>query len=166
MKSALLLVPLLLFAAGAQAQVYKCVNAGGQTVYSQTPCPQNSRSTTLERNAPRPAPAPQAKSEKGDAAKGAAAKAPSGPKSLAEEEQEFRKREQEKREEAQKLAKQQEQARDRAENCRNAREQLRNLDSGMRQTRIAPDGERYFLDEAQMAGAKAEAESAVASWCK
>ncbi|MCC6474282.1 MAG: DUF4124 domain-containing protein [Burkholderiales bacterium] len=162
----LLIAGLLLAATGTQAQVYKCVSPGGQTVYSQSPCPKNARSTTLERNAPRAAPAPQAKSDKGDAAKGEAAKAPAGPKSTADLEQDFRKRQQTKQEETEKLAKEQTQQRDREENCKNARLQVVNLESNPRQMRVNEAGERYFLDDDQLAAAKTQAQRAVESWCK
>jgi len=47
---------LSLLAAGAQAQVYKCVDASGKTAYSQSPCPGSARSAPVARAAP-PAPA-------------------------------------------------------------------------------------------------------------
>ena len=43
----LVAVTLSLCAASAQAQVFKCVDGSGKTVYSQSPCPKDARSTTL-----------------------------------------------------------------------------------------------------------------------
>jgi len=60
----------------AHAQVYKCVD-GGRTIYSQTPCPSNSSSSTLSRTAPT-SPAPGTET--------------SGAPGTAEQEQAFRKR--------------------------------------------------------------------------
>src|SRR5258708_38155919 len=95
-----LLVVAFLVASSAQAQVHKCVDAAGKIIYTQDPCPANTKSGTMSRNvlsapaaAPAPAASPDDKAAKGDAAKGDAAKK-SGPKTTAEQEQEFRKRQQ------------------------------------------------------------------------
>src|SRR4051812_25880230 len=72
----------------AQAQVNKCVDPSGKTVYSQAPCPANTKSSSV-RSAPAAPPAPVAADAKSDA-KGAAAK--SGPKTAAELDRDFRKR--------------------------------------------------------------------------
>jgi hypothetical protein len=160
---------LLVFAAGAQAQVYKCIDAGGKTTYLQSPCPSGAKSTAISRTVP-PAPAqsePAARvggAEKGDKA-GKAAKA-SGPKSAAELEQDFRKRKQEQEKsremEEQKLA----DTKVREENCRNSRLQFINLESGVRQLRVDEKGDRKFLDEAGIEQEKANARKLVDQWCK
>lgn len=158
------------FATGAQAQVYKCIDASGKTTYLQSPCPSGAKSTAISRTVP-PAPA-QAEPAVGGAEKGGkadkagkAAKA-SGPKSAAELEQEFRQRQQEqekaREKEAQKLA----ETKAREENCRNSRLQLVNLESGARQLRIDDKGERQVLDEAGVEQAKANARKLVDQWCK
>src|SRR5689334_11533348 len=74
------LVVVLVAALPAHAQVYKCVE-GARTVYSQTPCPANSQSITINRNAPTTPPPGEAKT--------------AAPKSAADQEQAFRKRQQE-----------------------------------------------------------------------
>lgn len=154
----------LAFAAGAgHAQVFKCVDASGKTVYSQVPCPKSAKATTLERNAPPPP--PPAAAAKGDTAKGAAAKA-TGPKTAAELEQDFRKRRQEQDEARKKEEQKLTEAREKEENCRNARTQLVSLDSGIRQTRVDERGERIFLEDAQVEAEKARARKAVDTWCK
>ena len=157
------------FATGAHAQVYKCIDAGGKTTYLQSPCPSDAKSAAISRTVP-PAP-PQSEpaagiggAEKGDKA-GKAAKA-SGPKSAAELEQDFRKRKQEqeksREKEEQKLA----DTKLREENCRNSRLQLVNLESGVRQLRIDEKGERQFLDDAGIEQEKAKARKVVEQWCK
>jgi len=165
----LVLSVFLVFAAGAQAQVYKCIDAGGKTTYLQSPCPSGAKSTAISRTVP-PAP-PQTEpaagaggAEKGDKA-GKAAKA-SGPKSAAELEQDFRKRKQEqeksREKEEQKLA----ETKMREENCRNSRLQLINLESGVRQLRVDEKGERKYLDESGIEQEKANARKLVDQWCK
>lgn len=165
----LVLSVFLLFATGAQAQVYKCIDAGGKTTYLQSPCPSGAKSTAISRTVP-PAP-PQSEpaagvggAEKADKA-GKAAKA-SGPKSAAELEQDFRKRKQEqdksREKEQQKLA----ETRVREENCRNSRLQIINLESGVRQLRVDEKGDRKFLDEAGIEQEKANARKLVDQWCK
>lgn len=153
---------LSLLAAGAQAQVYKCVDASGKTAYSQSPCPGSARSAPVARAAP-PAPAAAPAAKGGDAGKAAK---PSGPKSAAELEQEFRKRKQEqedvRKKEEQKLA----EAKDKEENCRSARQQLASIEAGMRQARINEKGERYFLDDGQIAQEKTSARKSIDQWCK
>jgi len=152
----------LLAAGAAQAQGYKCVDTGGKTVYSQVPCPKASKATTLQRTAPA---VPQAAAAKGDAGKGDAAKA-SGPKTTAEMEQDFRKRRLEQEEARKKQDQAMGDAKAKQENCRNARLSLANLESGARQSRTNEKGERYFLDDGQIASEKDRMRRAVEASCK
>lgn len=167
----LALSALSVYAAAAQAQVYKCVDASGKTAYLQSPCPTGAKSTAITRAVP-PAPTPPAaekagadKGDKGDKA-GKDGKAASGSKTAAEQELEFRKRRQEQEKaqekEAQKLA----ETKVRGENCRNARLQLINLESGARQLRMDEKGERSFLNEDQIEREKASARKLAEQWCK
>ena len=163
----LVLSALSVFAAGAQAQVYKCIDASGKTTYLQSPCPSGAKSTAISRTVP-PAP-PQAEPAVGGADKadkaGKAAKA-SGPKTAAELEQDFRKRKQEqekaREKEEQKLA----ETKAREENCRNSRLQVINLESGARQLRVDEKGNRNYLDEGQIEQEKANARKLAEQWCK
>ena len=165
----LVLSALSVFAAGAQAQVYKCIDASGKTTYLQSPCPSGAKSTAISQTVP-PAP-PQSEpaagvgsAEKADKA-GKAAKA-SGPKTAAELEQDFRKRKQEqekaREKEEQKLA----ETKAREENCRNSRLHVINLESGARQVRVDEKGNRNVLDEGQVEQEKASARKLVEQWCK
>jgi len=45
---------LYLWAAGAQAQVYKCIDASGKTTYLQSPCPAGAKSSAISRTVPEP----------------------------------------------------------------------------------------------------------------
>jgi len=149
-------------AAGAQAQVYKCVDASGNTTYLQSPCPTGAKSSAISRTVP---PAPAAAPATGSGAPDKAAKA-SGPKTAAEMELDYRKRKQE--EEKQREKEQQKLADSKAteENCRNSKAQLASLESGMRQMRFNAQGQPEALDEAQVEQAKANARRLVDQWCR
>lgn len=163
MRRLAVLGAMMVFAAGAQAQVYKCVDASGRTTYLQSACPSGAKSSTVSRTvppAPSPAPTPAGAADKS----GKAGKA-SEPKSAAELEQEYRKRRQDQEKaqekEQQKLA----EAKMREENCRNARIQITGLESGVR-ARINEKGERYALDDTQYEQELASARRLADQWCK
>jgi hypothetical protein len=148
-------------AANAQAQVYKCVDAGGKVVYSQTPCPANTKSGTMSRNVLTPA-APSADSpadKPADAAKSAA------PQTAAEQEQAFRKRQQDQAKAAKESEQKSAETQRKAESCRNARERLAQFEIGGRLSRINAQGERYYMDDAQVEQEKARARSDAAQSC-
>lgn len=156
----------LLCAAGAHAQVYKCVDSGGKITYSQYPCPATAKSGSVGRHLDAPAySAPAAApAEKGAAAKAAAKDA--APKTPAEQEQAFRKRLQD-QDKAQKEAEQKEaQAKIDEANCRNARERLAQYEIGGRISRVDAQGERYYLDDAQIEQQKASARADISKACK
>jgi len=153
-----------LLASSTQAQVHKCVDAGGKIVYSQDPCPANMKSGTMSRNvlsAPAAAStaSPEDKAAKGDAAKSAA------PKTAAEQEMEFRKRQQEQAKAAKQSEQKSAEAQLKQENCRNARERLAQYEIGGRLNRINAQGERYYLDDAQVEQEKAKARADIARAC-
>ncbi len=148
---------LLLPCSGAWGQVYKCVDGSGKTVYSQSPCQGGAKSATIRQAVP---PAPP-----GAAASGAAAKS-SGPKSTAEQEIEFRKRRSEEADAAKKAQDKAGEDQSKAENCRSAKTSLASLESGARQARTNENGERYFLEDGQIAQEKERARKAMESWCK
>jgi hypothetical protein len=152
----------LCLALPASAQMYKWVDANGKVQYSDKPPPSNIKTEKLR--APPPAPAasaPAAAEGKGGDKKDAAK---SGPKTLAEQEQAFRKRQLDAAKSQETDEKKQAAARDRAENCRRAKAALANLQLGGRQVRMDEKGERVYLDDQQIvqetAKAKQEAESA------
>lgn len=161
MIRAVFLLGALLIAATAEAQVNKCIGAYGKIIYSQDPCPANTKPAAMARDV-RPAPqttAPAPSAEKAGAAKSDA------PKSAAEQEQAFRKRQQDQEKaakEAQQKAAQSEQKQD---NCRNARERLATFEAGGRITRLNAAGERYYLDDAQIEQEREGARLAVKQAC-
>lgn len=151
------IVLLVLPCSGAWAQVYKCVDGAGKTVYTQSPCQGGAKSAAIRQAVP-PAPA-------GTAASTGAAKS-SGPKSIAEQEIEFKKRRAEEAEVAKKAQDKAGEDQSKAENCRSAKTSLASLESGARQARTNENGERYFLEDGQIAQEKERARKAVDSWCK
>jgi len=161
-----LLAIAFLAVSSAQAQVYKCVDANGKTIYAQNPCPANMKSGTMSRNvlqAPAPA-APSADSPADKAAKGDAAKS-AAPKTAAEQEQAFRKRQQDQAKAAKDSGQKAAEAQQKAEACRNARERLAQYEIGGRLSRINAQGERYYIDDAQVEQEKVRARADIALSC-
>jgi hypothetical protein len=147
MKNLLLFVALAAASSLASAQVYKCVDAQGKTVYSQAPCPGTAKSTTID-SRPAPAAAPAAKGSdprKADA--------------------EFKKRQLEAQKEQEKEQKASEEKEAKKVNCASAQQQLQLYQSGQRLSRLNASGERYYLDEKDIAQETAKAQQAVQQWC-
>ena len=136
-----------LLAAAAQAQVYKCVDAQGKTVYSQAPCPSGAKAKTLSTDAPPPPSADTGKS-------------------ASTAEMEFRKRQSERAEADKKAAQQASEEKQKQENCSRARASLAQMEAGGRMTRFNANGEREFLGDAEVAQEKARAQALVKEWCK
>jgi len=165
MRKALLLIASLAFTGSAAAQ-YKWVDQNGRIQYGDTP-PAGARSSTV-----RPSPAPrvdaaqdEAKDDaKKDEAKKEEAKKDKGPATMAEKEADFRKRRLEADKEREKQAQAQQDADRKRENCARARENVRVLESG-RVTRVDGKGERYYLDDAQLAQETVKARQVVQEWC-
>lgn len=148
MKTAFLLIGALL-AAPASAQVYKCVDASGKTVYSQSPCPAGQAAKVISKAQP---------TEPAAAAPGA--KPPANP------DQDFRKRQAERAEADKKASEDDAKAKQRAEACVRAREAVAQFDMGGRFAGVDAKGERYFYDDNRIAQEKARAQAQVAENCK
>ena len=146
-----LFVSTLLAAPQAWAQVYKCVDATGNTVYSQSPCPPGQSAKVLSRK-------PAAVEDTAPAKPGA--KPPANP------EQDYRKRQKEREEADKKAGEQAAQAKQRQEQCTRARESVAQYEMGGRFSGMNEKGERYFMDESQIAQAKARAQALVNESCK
>ena len=160
-----LLAVAYLVASSAQAQVRKCVDAEGKIIYTQDPCPANTKSGSISRSVIQaPAAAPADSAAKGDAGKSDAPKS-AAPKTAAEQEQAFRKRQQDQAKAAKESEQKSAEAQRKAENCRNARERLTQYEIGGRQSRINAQGERYYLDDSQIDQEKARARADVAQSC-
>ena len=149
MKIALLITGALL-AAPASAQVYKCVDAAGKTVYSQQRCPAGESSKVISRSAP-----PEE-----------AAETKPGGKPPATPEQEYRKRQADRAEADKKAAEEETKAKARADNCKRAREALAAFDMGGRFAGVDAKGEKYFYDDNRIAQEKARAQQLADDSCK
>lgn len=160
-----LALPLLFSATLAQAQVNKCVDAAGKTVYSQSPCPANTKSSNVRQSVPAGSAAPAAATGATSSNAIGTAK-PSGPKTTAELEQEFRKRQTEQAEAQKKTQDKVAETKGREENCRASRAQLASLEIGGRQTRTDEKGERYTLDDSQTSVETEKARKSIQEWCK
>jgi hypothetical protein len=142
MNKALLLIVGLLFSAAAAAQQYKWVDKDGKVRYGDVP-PPGVKATPLRPPPSGAAPAPSA-----------AAKKPDAKKSPDDE-----------KKEKEKLAEAEKEAKVKRENCGHAQEALRNLESGQRIARTDSKGERYYLEDAQIAQETAKARQTVQQWC-
>jgi hypothetical protein len=159
----LLLVALLLAAAGASAQQYKWVDRNGRVQYGDTP-PPGVRATPLRAPAgPAAAPESPAASDTPAAGDAPAAK---GPPTMADREADFRKRREEAEKEQQKQAKAEQEKQLKKDNCERAQAQSRFLESGQRVSRTGADGERRFLEDAEIAQEAARARQMVQEWCR
>jgi hypothetical protein len=122
----------------------------GRTVYSDRPPPASIKSDQILRQ---PGPQGYGGSVVQNAApasdgKGDAKDAPKGPKTLAEREQDFRKRQQENAENEKKQADEQARNDQRAAECERMRGYLKALEDGQRVARTDAQGNREFLDDA------------------
>jgi hypothetical protein len=157
-----LLVITALGAAAAQAQVYKCLDSNGKVAYSQNPCPPSMKPEAMSRGGIPPAsavaPAAGAAASKSGAAKG-------GPRTPAEQEQDYRKRQQDQAKAAKETEQKTAEAQAKEANCRNARQRLTQYEIGGRISQINDKGERYYMDDAQMESEKARARADVAQSC-
>ena len=150
MRTAFLVVAALL-AAPASAQVYKCVDASGKTVYSQSPCPAGPAAQVLSSTKPAAEPTEEAKP---------GAKPPANP------EQEFRKRQAERADADKKAAEEDAKAKQRQEACARAREAMAQFDMGGRFAGVDAKGERYYYDDNRIAQEKARAQQVVTENCR
>ena len=162
MKSLIVFAALISVAGLAQAQINKCVDAAGKTVYSQGPCPKGVKASSVAAAPPAATPAAKA----GDPAKGGAAAKSSVPKTTAELDQEFRKRQQEQADAAKKADDKATREKLEKENCDSSRQQLTSLEIGGRQSSINAAGERVFLDDEQIEAQRQRARQGVATYCK
>ncbi len=152
---------LLLAAGHAGAQMYKWIDKDGKVRYSDTP-PPGAKTSQVRAPASGAVPADPAKDAKD--AKGAKG-AKKGPLTPAEQEQDYRKRQAEAQKEAAKAEQERGEKAAKQENCERSREALRTLESGQRMARTDAKGERYFLDDAQIAQEVAKARQSMQQSC-
>jgi hypothetical protein len=156
MRKTLLFAAALAFAAAATAQQYKWVDRNGRTQYGDAP-PPGVKATPL-RGPAGPAAPPSASATDAATRK--------GPMTPAEMEADFRKRKLEAEKAQEKQAAASQEAAAKKENCQRAQAYLQTLESGQRIARTDAKGERYYLEDADIAREKTEARQSVQSWCK
>lgn len=162
-------VAMLVTAAPASAQ-WAWRDASGSVVFSdQAPPPTIPDSQIIRRPAGRPAPpaaAVPAASPAAAATGTAAAAKPAGPRSAAEQEQEFRKRQQERADADKKQAETQSANARREADCERARGYLRQLEDGMRIARTDSQGNREILDDTARSAEVQRTRDLISSNCK
>jgi hypothetical protein len=137
MKKTIVCAAIALFAAAASAQQYKWTDKDGKVRYGDVPPAGASAARLKAPNAGYPPPAAAPDSKKEEAKK----KAP------------------------EKQAMTEEQMQMKRDNCARAQESLRTLESGQRISRIDAKGERYYLEDAEIAQETAKARQSVQHWC-
>ena len=147
MKHIALAAAVLLIATAANAEIYQWKDKNGKTIISDKPPTEN----VVE----------QKKTSSDPSTAGAAT-----PKTAADRELEFRKRQKESQENTEKAQKEQAASAEKQENCANARRYQTTLESGERVALRDDKGERYFLDDAQRAQEVEKAKKAVEASCK
>ena len=155
MKAFCICLALLLAAGTASAQMYRWVDKDGKVRYGDTP-PAGVKTSSIK--------APQ--SGGGAAPEPATKDAKKGPMTPAEQEQDYRKRQADARKSADKADVEGRGKAERNENCERTKEYLRSLESGQRIARVNPSGERYYLEENQVAQEVAKAQQSVQQACK
>lgn len=147
------------FAAGAaQAQIKCWTDVNGKRGCGDTPPPGAKVTTVRGTTSSEPAPAPAAASKDGKDAK-------KGPMTAAEKEKDYRERQAEAQKAAAKADAEKQDKAARNEGCERTKEYLRTLESGQRIARTNPSGERYYLDENQVAQEVAKARGAMQKAC-
>ena len=146
MKRFALTVAVLLAVGAANAEIYQWKDKNGKTIFSDTPPVGN---------------VTDQKKISSDSGNNAVT-----PKTTADKDLEFRKRQKDSQDSAEKLKKEQDAAAALQENCTNARRYLKSLESGERIASRDEKGDRYFMDDAQRTQETAKAQQAVQTSCK
>ena len=154
------------FAAGASAQ-WAWKDDNGRLVYSNIPPPPSVKPAQIVRQ---PSPSSQgaraAAPAEGESEKAASAPAPAdAPKTYAERDAEFRKRQQERADSERKAQEEQQKAAQKAVECERSRGYLRALEDGVRITRTDAAGNRAYLDDAQRAAEMDRMRKAIRELC-
>ena len=141
-----------LLSSAAAAQQYKWVDQNGKTQYGDTP-PPGVKAQRLKAPSGPAAPATSA-----------AAKSPTGAKTEPSPDAALRKRLEEAQKQNEKQAQADQEAAAKRDNCARAQESLRAMETG-RVVRMDAKGERYYLDDQQIAAEQARARKIVQDSC-
>ena len=149
-------------------------DGNGRLVYSDRPPPSDIKPANVVRQPntqalanPAPASGPLDDSGKPSDAKNSEAKnpTPGAPKTVAEREMEFRKRQQERADSDKKAAEEQTKSATKTAECDRARGYMKSLEEGVRITRTDALGNREFLDDAQRAAEADRTRKIIQSTC-
>lgn len=148
-------------------------DGNGRVVYSDRPPPSDIKPAQIMRQPsqqllPNPAPASVATDDgKPSDAKGSDSKtpAPNAPKTVAEREMEFRKRQQERADSDKKAAEEQTKSATKTAECERARGYMKSLEDGVRITKTDASGNREFLDDSQRAAEMDRTRKIIQSTC-
>ena len=147
MKHFVLITAVCLATTAAYAEIYQWKDASGKTVISdKPPMGATQQQKTFASESP--------------------ASSVSAPKTTADKDMEFRKRQKEAQDNAEKASKEQAAATANKENCDNARRYLRSLESGERISQTDDKGERYYLDDTQREQEAAKVRHVLETQCK
>ena len=145
----------------AAQQLYKYIGPDGRVQYSDRPPPDGRKAEKVTGGRVSTiSPSSAAASSGGEAAKA------TGPKSTAEQEQDFRKRRMEAEEKSRKDEKLAEEKRLNEQACSALRTQLGGVQSGARVARLTETGERVFLDDDGMQQEAQRLQREIAQTCK
>jgi len=154
---------LCLLAASAGAETYKWTDENGKVQYSDQPPPSAvKKSETIKTTKPTLAPAPVAPAPAPAGAKPGAAP----PKTVTDQEMEFRKRRLQQAENEAKAQKDAQAADEKKRSCQRATEQVQAYERGGRITRYGPNGEQIYLTDQEIQAELVNARKAADSWCK
>ncbi len=161
---------LVVFAACPVAAQWAWKDDNGRTVYSDRPPPATVNTDRIVRQPPNkqtvlPPPAPGAETAPRPATDAKAAPSATAPKSTAEQEMEFRKRQQERADAEKKAQDEQPKLAAKAADCERAKGYLRAVEGGERIARTDAAGNREFLDDAQRAAEAERTRKIVQSTC-
>ena len=170
-RKATIVVLLALAAAAAQAQ-WAWKDDNGRMVYSDQPPPAGIKQSAITRQptamtpvAPSAAaPSEAAPQQQASAAPNAAAD-PNKPKSLADQELDFKKRQQARQDAEKKAADDQAKASAQAADCSRAKGYIQSLENGVRITKTDPDGNPHFLDDSERAAELDRTKAIAAKTC-
>ena len=153
------------FAAGASAQ-WAWKDDSGRLVYSNIPPPPSVKASQIVRQ-----PGPSSQSARatapaeGEAEKPETAPAANAPKTYAERDAEFRKRQQERADSERKAQEEQQKSAQKAAECERSRGYLRALEDGVRITRSDAAGNREYINDAQRAAEMDRMRKAIRELC-
>ena len=164
MKTIAAVAVMMMMPALAGAQINKCFDKSGKVVGYGNECPAGTRP---EASGVKSTPATPPAAAKGDAKADAKGAAPSQPKSLAERDAEFRKRQMEKQEAEAKAGKTAAETEQRKKACEDSRAYLKSLQAGNRIVRPDPKtGERNYLEDSDYPKEIARTQQQVDQNCK